>query len=234
MIKGILLDLDNTLYDYETCHLAAMSASKQYAKVHLGVSCSEFINSYEQAKAYVKNTLGVNCASSHNRLLYFQKMLELMSVNPIMHGLNLYNAYWDEFLAKMKLRPAAEDFIDKLRNSNIKICICTDLTVQIQYRKLMRLNLHEKINSIVTSEEVGAEKPDKRVFALCLKKLELCASDCIFIGDDYKKDILGAKNMGIYPILINSNDPSLICEKVNTFYELINILDHYKGCSYAE
>ena len=66
------------------------------------------------------------------------------------------------------------------------------------------MNLEEKINFIVTSEEAGIEKPNKLIFNLSLEKIQLQYKDVIMVGDSFSKDIKGANELGIKSYLIKS------------------------------
>jgi len=57
----------------------------------------------------------------------------------------------------------------------------------------------------VTSFEVGYDKPRPEIFQLALDKAGIKAGDSIFIGDVYEQDIVGAKGVGMKPILISRN-----------------------------
>ena len=73
--KGILLDLDNTLYEYEMCHLYALKKCHKNLRKIKKVSFEQFKKDYDLAKREVKkNTF--DQAASHSRFLYFQKFFE--------------------------------------------------------------------------------------------------------------------------------------------------------------
>jgi len=57
----------------------------------------------------------------------------------------------------------------------------------------------------VTSFEVGYDKPRPEIFNLALDKAGVKASESIFIGDVYEQDIVGARGVGMKPILISRN-----------------------------
>lgn len=65
MIKAILLDLDNTLYDYETAHKTAISAVLDFAFDKKGIDNKNFIQKFDIARKIVHNELK-NTASMHN------------------------------------------------------------------------------------------------------------------------------------------------------------------------
>ena len=161
-LKGVLLDIDNTIYHYESCHkLALNSLLKELSK--LLILPSETIkNEFLKSRKTVNKRL-YETASSHSRFLYIQLTLEkILGLSDFYNTLKLEKLYWEKFLEKMQLNEAASKFIFECNSKNIPICCVTDLTAQIQFRKLLKLNLENRIKYIVTSEEVGVEKPNKK------------------------------------------------------------------------
>ncbi|MDC3178984.1 HAD family hydrolase [Flavobacteriales bacterium] len=223
--QAILLDLDNTLYNYDKPHNKGLSAIFSYCGKHFNFSAEEFRTAYIRGREKVHIELS-ETASSHNRLLYIQKMLESLEISPFEHALKLYNAYWDTFLEEMKLYDGVVDFFEKY---NGKICVVTDLTAHIQYRKIKKLNIGKYIQFIVTSEESGREKPHAYPFMLALEKLRLKNKDVFMVGDSFKKDIVGALNIGIESYWLNSNqtnelyDDNLVTE-IKSFKELLELI----------
>ncbi len=200
--KGILLDLDNTLYEYTTPHNKGLNEVISYCYIRFNIPSEEIKTAYSLGRQKVHIELS-ETAASHNRLLYFQKMLEILKIPPFKYALKLYNLYWDTFLNNMKLHDGVIDFLDKYKG---KICIVSDLTAHIQYKKIQKLKIESYIHSIVTSEESGREKPHSYPFMLALQKLELTSDNVFMIGDSFKKDIVGALNMGIESFWINDNE----------------------------
>ena len=62
--------------------------------------------------------------------------------------------------------------------------------------KIIKLGINEYIDNIVSSEEAG-EKPNLNIFKLAYCKMNCDKKTLVMIGDNYKKDILGAKRFGI-------------------------------------
>ena len=195
MIKGILFDLDNTLYDYDYSHNIALQKVFKSINGLFGIPFDEINNLYEIAKKEVKKNIP-NTASSHNRILYFQKLLEIIKKNPLEYALEFYEIYWETFINNMALEKDSLEILELL-HSKYKMCLITDMVAAIQYKKIKKLSLSKYFNHIVVSEEIGTEKPDKKNFFECMKKMKLRANELIMIGDDYKKDIKGAISLGI-------------------------------------
>ena len=195
--KAILFDTDNTLYEYEPANKAAIEAV--YIKAHnlLDIDRKTFFDNYKEARLQVKINIP-NTASSHSRLLYFQRMIELLGHKAeLILALDLEQTYWRNFLANAPLFPHVHQLLKLIRRNNIPIGVITDLTCQIQLRKLTYFGLEDTFDAIVTSEEVGVDKPDPRNFELMLSKLNLKnMSNVWMIGDNPISDILGSKRLG--------------------------------------
>jgi HAD superfamily hydrolase (TIGR01549 family) len=193
---AVLIDLDNTLYPYLPAHAAGMTAVWRNCEARLGLNAPTFDKNFEIARQDVKQRLG-HTASAHSRLLYFQRLIELTTgkSDPGM-ALDLEKIYWRRYMFNARLCTGARDLIDELRYARIPLALVTDLTAQIQMRKLVYFELDHTFDTIVTSEEAGADKPDPRIFTLALEKLALGTTRprVWMIGDDGEKDIRGARS----------------------------------------
>lgn len=223
--KGLLLDIDNTLYDYNLAHNHAKNLVLDYCVKQFSLPIKEIDFAYEKARKQVHiNLLGY--AASHNRILYFQKMLEFLNINPMKYAIEINSKYWDTFLEKLKPFEGVYSLLEKYNN---KICLVTDLTADIQHRKIHKLKLEKYCDKLVTSEEAGHEKPHPYIFSLALQKLDLKASQVCMIGDNFNKDILGSVALGIKSIWFNHesnkehyNDKMI--NEVNCFKEILELL----------
>lgn len=75
-------------------------------------------------------------------------------------------------------------------------------TVQ-QQEKIDRLGVRCCFDSIIISEQVGFPKPDRRIFDLACRALDCAPADCIFVGDSWEIDVVGAFQAGMAPVWIN-------------------------------
>ncbi|WP_394903260.1 HAD family hydrolase [Clostridium butyricum] len=229
-MKAAIFDLDDTLYNYRKIHPVAMERVFEYVQYNIGISKTDFNKAYEIGKKSTKENMSYDCASQHNRIIYFQKTLEVLGMNPIKYTLALYDVYWNTMLELMQLNDGVIELLKYLRSKNIKIAICTDLTTHIQHRKLIKLELVEYIYCLVTSEEAGLEKPNQVMFNLCLEKLGVEANESFYIGDSFKKDILGAYYAGITPIWLNEDNKIINEDNIGKYEEGQNINDITNIC----
>ncbi|MBR9702110.1 HAD-IA family hydrolase, partial [Candidatus Pacearchaeota archaeon] len=200
--KAILFDLDNTLYDYEAPHKKALKAVYDVLKGDVNISFVKFRELYKLSKSEIHREL-TGSASSHNRVLYFQRLIEKTNntVDPSII-LKLYSTYWDTLLKNMKLGKNVLATLKELKKRGLKISIVSDLTTHIQLRKIQKLGITKYIDVLVTSEEAGTEKPRAIMFLLALNKLDVSWHDAIFVGDNSVNDIEGANAVRMDTILI--------------------------------
>ncbi|MDQ3188957.1 MAG: HAD family hydrolase [Pseudomonadota bacterium] len=189
----VLLDLDNTLYDYAPCDTAGMNAARGVAQQLLNISSTDFNRCFADARVEVKARLG-STGAAHNRLLYFQRTIERagFASQPFV-GLQLEQAFWRAYLDAAVLFPSVQEFLDDLRIGGIPTVIVSDLTAQIQFRKLILLGLDRLVDWVVTSEESGRDKPDPASFELALAKIGGVEGIVWMIGDDIRRDLMGAR-----------------------------------------
>ena len=177
---AVLFDTDNTLYAYDPAHLAAQKAVKEKVINTFSINPKDFDNAFNEARKQVKMRLG-QTASSHSRLLYMQRMLEIMGLgSQVLLALDFEQTYWRTFLSNATLFDDVKEILDDLRLLGIPTAIVTDLTAQIQFRKVVYFGLDRYFNYIVTSEEAGFDKPHEAPFHIALEKMKPNGSLILF------------------------------------------------------
>ncbi len=195
-VKGVLIDLDDTLYHYDPCHnFALKSCFDKFFEDKL--SFAEFAAIYKKKRdEVVENLKGQGACRS--RFFAFQHLLEeLGDHQSYVNAMNLDVLYWSSFIEVMKVDESAKTFLEKCSAEKIPVCVVTDMLAVTQVQKLQKLQLTKHVKYLVSSEEVGVEKPSELMFLTALKKLNLAAENVIMIGDNFDKDIFGAESLGI-------------------------------------
>jgi len=90
------------------------------------------------------------------------------------------------------------------------------------------LGLTPYIRFTAVSYEVGEEKPHPKIFMTALERAGTEASETIHVGDQYESDVVGARRVGINPVLLDRegfwgyiND----CTCIRSLAEVIDLLD---------
>ncbi len=190
---AILFDTDNTLYPYDPPHAAAFKAVRDKVTSTLSIDPAAFDKAFNEARNQIKSRLQ-NTAASHSRLLYLQRMLEIIGLgSQVLLALDFEQTYWRTFLSNAVLFDGVKELLDDLRLLGIPTAIVTDLTAQIQFRKIVYFGLDHYFDYIVTSEEAGFDKPHEAPFKIALEKMRPKGGCIWMIGDHPVNDIRGGR-----------------------------------------
>lgn len=200
-IKTILLDIDNTCYEYEPCHKAALEKAQASIENIVG-PLPDFTERYASAQKKIKARIPTH-AASHSRILYFLNIFEQLG----RHDGHIYvkeldDEYWETFFSVIQKTLGLEDFLTAVKKNGVKIVAVSDLTTSTQCAKIKALGIEHFIDYLVTSEEAGADKPDTAPFLVALEKSGGEAATSLVIGDSIEKDFGGAQALGMTTILL--------------------------------
>jgi len=87
--------------------------------------------------------------------------------------------------------------------------------------------LSDYFETMIDSTIVGSTKPDAAIFQAALDQLQLPAEACVYVGDRYDCDVLGAHAAGLKPIWITGQaeleqqDDPVIPRRIRTLADLL-------------
>jgi len=197
-INTIFVDIDDTLYDYEYAHTNSIKyCYENFKKNNKEINFKRFNQDYRNCRNLITLKFKNN-GSSRSRILAFQLLFESYGIKMAYIDAYKYeNLYWKIIYKFMKPNQRLIKALKSFKLQGIKVCAVSDMQMRIQVEKLKKLNLHNVIDCLVTSEEVGVEKPAKKIFRYALKKISAKPENTLMIGDNLKKDIEGAAAVGI-------------------------------------
>ena len=126
-----------------------------------------------------------------------------------------------------KLLQGAEAALHAGHKLDMHVGVISDYDDQPLYGMIEKLKLVELLDSITSSEEVKSYKPAKRIFSAALTKAACIASEAIYVGDRWDRDVVGAKNAGMVSVLIGSDSsgnppPDFLIEDICALPELLS------------
>ena len=233
--RALLLDLDNTAYAYAPCHEAGLFTS-QHAAADLHAEWHEatrFRADYNAARREAKAGVA-GTAAEHCRLLYFKTMVERSFGRTVLSvTLTLHAAYWRGYFAAMVRSPGSAELLADLREAGVRLAWVTNFTTERQMLKLQTLGLADAADFLVTSEEVGADKPDPRSVRRALDRLAVAPSEAWLVGDGIRDDADAATAVGIPFVWFrreSGSPPPAAMATVSDWLQLRVLLDeHYPG-----
>ena len=209
LVRAVLIDVGDTL-------------------VHLDRPWDDVFHTNLQALYNYLNSLGIkfdaakfkekfirifNDASYHSDLFKVETPMEEIISRALrksglqMLGVDLPTNAMIEFY-----RPEIEDWqlfsdtvetLTKLRDEGYVMGVISNTKSDWAVRAILRhRELEGFFKTIVTSAAVKIRKPRYEIFTRALADLAVDPSDAVFIGDSIHADVSGAKNMGMYSILV--------------------------------
>ena len=101
----------------------------------------------------------------------------------------------------MAPQPEAGETLAALRKQGYKTGLISDCTHEVPtvWPETIFAPL---IDEAVFSCDVGLRKPDPRIYRLATERLGVRPEDCLFIGDGGSRELSGAREVGMHPVLI--------------------------------
>jgi len=216
--KSIFFDLDRTLWDFDRSALMAFEEIfEKHKLLQLGVpSVSEFLKSYtiHNEELWAKYRVG-EITKERLRGLRFYLTLNDFEINNEKLAESIGHDYVTISPLKVSLFPNAIEILEYLK-PGYRLYLITNGFSEVQTTKLEVSGLGRYFDKVITSEEAGCKKPDRRIFEYAIKKTGAITEYSIMIGDDPDVDILGAKNFGMDQVLF---DPfSKYAQNGSTYY----------------
>ncbi len=115
--------------------------------------------------------------------------------------------------------------LQTLQDAGYKVGLLTNRP-KPAHAEMHAIGLDTYLDFFLTASQLGASKPNKEIFENLLKFLNIAAGEMIYVGDNYYADVIGARNAGILPILLNWNGlyVDVDCLEIKSIPELLTIL----------
>ena len=112
---------------------------------------------------------------------------------------------WEVTLKKL---PYLDEVLTELKRKGYKLGIITNTVTSREENvrmALRKIDAEKYFDVILTSVDVGHEKPDERIFMTALRKLKVKPNEAVMVGDRISADIAGGNRMGMKTILFKWN-----------------------------
>ncbi|MDU5373261.1 HAD-IA family hydrolase [Anaerococcus vaginalis] len=216
MIKAVLIDIDDTIFDFEKC--SKNSFLKTLEKFNLKFKEEDFsyFNKVNDI-LWTKQKLGeINIKEVFIKRDYLMGKYFNIDIEK-----GLFNDLFVKFLYdEIEMVDGIEDLLLYL-SDKYKIFTASNGVYDMQVNRIKKSNLSKYFTDIFVSDKIGFEKPDKKFFQKIMDLTKYSNDDLIMIGDSIKSDIIGAKNSKIKSIYFNKEDKK-ISDK-NFTYQVKNL-----------
>jgi len=227
MIKHIFFDLDHTIWDFDKN--AQETLSELYIQHELDeLGCGtveEFINRYTENnhELWRQYHLG-NISKETLRAERFNKTFLELGIDPEKVPHQFEDDYVRITPTKTNLFSGTERVLKYLQQK-YSLHIISNGFKESTLMKMSVCNLNPYFCNVFISEDVGANKPDKRIFQHALNTANANKEESIMIGDSLEADVRGALDFGMKAIFFNplkADKPDDIDWEIHHLEELLH------------
>lgn len=111
--------------------------------------------------------------------------------------------FLDHCASKSGVQPGAYELMDYLKRRGYRMHMTSNGFHEVQYKKLASCGLRSYFDTIILSEDAGANKPSLAFFDYALRQSGAEAATTLMIGDNLQTDIFGAMRAGLDTLLYN-------------------------------
>ncbi len=221
----VLLDADETVYDFKLAEKTAVSETLRKFGVE---PTDDTVSLYSDINLSCWKALERGELSRDDLKPYrFKKLFETIGAEPC--DFNEVNSAYEHRLSQCSfLLDGALEFVKKLHKF-CKIYLATNGLTIPQTGRFDRAAIKPYVDGIYISEQIGVSKPDKGYFDYIFNDLGVTdKSRVIMVGDSLTSDMLGGRNAGIDTCLyLGSSEPtgSELCDhEIREYDEFFDIL----------
>lgn len=206
--KHLFFDLDHTLWDHQSNAnetLADIYNSNEIFRL-ADFNVNQFQDTFHEInhKLWHEYHLG-HIDQAYIRNTRFKKVLGAL-------GLEVYDSdmdFTDEYLSrcprKSNLMPHTLEVLEYLK-VRYPMTIITNGFAEIQDIKMNSSGLIGYFDLVITSEQTGWLKPDRKIFDFAVQHARVSPAECLMIGDNPATDMEGARMAGIDQIYYDPED----------------------------
>jgi putative hydrolase of the HAD superfamily len=100
------------------------------------------------------------------------------------------------------VQEGATEVLEALRAEGYRLAVISNADGRIQ-ALLEEVGLLPHFEFVIDSEVVGVEKPDSEIFLEGCRRLDLPPGECLYVGDLYPVDYVGARVTGLQAVLLD-------------------------------
>lgn len=202
--RNLFIDLDDTLYNFSAASREAFMET--YDLLHYERffdSFDHYISIYEPYNLELWRIYGEGkiTKAELNRQRYSYP-LERVGIN----DQELADTFCHEALSRIptknRLIDGAIELLEYLR-PKYRMYILSNGFTELQSHKMRTTGIDKYFDALILSEEIGVNKPDRKLYEHALQKTASKLEESIMIGDMFETDIVGAANIGMRQIYFN-------------------------------
>lgn len=202
MIKALVFDLDDTLYDQA---LPFERALADHLPVENLAIDALYIAFRHYADEVFEDSVAGRMSMEEMHCYRMQRALADFGIDVTEDEALAIQWSYQVYLGQLELTPEMAELLAYCQRIGLVIGLITNGPHQHQLRKIQALKLEKWMakEHMMISGEVGVTKPAIDIFQLMEVRLGFSAEEICYIGDSFDNDIIGAKQAGWQAIWYN-------------------------------
>lgn len=203
-MQAILFDRGNTLIQFgETDYGAGQKlilASVRPPNTIDAAAFDRFEDEFFERLDFYREHANLEC----NLLHYYELLARYFGIQFDKSYEELCRGY--HFTAeRISLLPGAQHVLAGLKRAGFRLGLVTNTSLPhaIIVEEFQQLALYEYFDTVVCSSEIVFRKPDRVMFEVALRALNVGPNEAMFVGDSYHADVIGAKQVGMKAVWLN-------------------------------
>jgi HAD superfamily hydrolase (TIGR01549 family) len=196
-LRAILFDVDDTLFDRQGAQLGVLDVVlRECGEAFVGIDKRTITEAFlESDRVTTWQYYGEVYTVEGIRLRRQRVFLELLGLNAA-YAEELSEVYIEWYPRMDAPIEGAKSVVAALAQQ-LPLGIVSNGLPDVQYAKLETLSIRHLFDCIVLSEELGIRKPDPQIFWHAVELLGVAPEGCLYIGDSYANDVVGARRAGM-------------------------------------
>ena len=228
MIKAVLFDFGQTLVDSADGFRTAEKRAQTLLRDNLALNLTDDFSAEIFLAEYRRLRKQFQTNSNYSRKSLWEAVYERFAQRADPRVLEQWEEdYWQRVKGMTRVFPETVEVLHEL-GRKYQIALITNTQGQPR-RAEHRLSEFPELERffetiVVAGESDVAAKPAPRPFEICLAKLEIQATQAVYVGDDWRNDVCGAQDAGLRAVWIKHNSVKRNWPKVEIEVPIITSL----------
>ena len=227
MIKGVFFDLYHTLITYQPSQ--AELEAKALGELGVVITPEALKSPILTADEFIYNEIArqpLSYRSREEKIALYLKYQETVIEQAGLAGDTKLAMALLEKMQQAKMNLVLFDDVAPVL-TGLKLGLISNIEDNMTVT-LEKLGLTSLLDIIVTSQDAGANKPQPEIFFMALERAGVEPAEAMYIGDQYRVDVLGARAVGIQGILLDRADHHreiTDCPRIQSLSEIADLLE---------
>lgn len=187
MVRAVLFDLDDTLYDRNALVLRIARAQTLAFREELAAVDPD---------AFERRLIELDAHGYGSKPAAYARIASELGL-PTALVEPLERHFWETYDALSEPAPETAALLTALRARGLKLGVVTNGRTERQARKLERLGIASLFDAVLISEAEGVRKPDPAIFERAAVRCGVAPGEALFVGDHPENDVAGARAAGM-------------------------------------